>query len=161
PELGQQRGKTDEAYQQFKTRFVEDNGRDSLPPGDVVTVDAFVSTMDGIGQIRADFDGAKTDATATVVRYNDLVDAAYGMFAPLPYVADADLSQVAHSLFGMSRARELLAREDAVVTAAISDQKITSVERSRMLMAIGARRQQQDEAMSRLAPENLSSYQSI
>jgi len=161
PDLKEQRLKTDESYRQFKARFAEDNGREELPAGHVATVDAFISNMDGLPQIRADFDGAKTEASATVTRYNDIIDAAYVMFAPLTYVSDAHLAHVANALFGMSRARELLAREDAVVTAAISDQKITAAERSRVLMAIGARRQQQDEAMARLTPEHKASYQSI
>jgi len=161
PELADQRVKTDEAYRGFKNRFADDNGRESLPAGHVVTVDNFVSNMDGLSQIRADFDSAKTDASATVSRYNDVIDAAYVMFAPLTYVSDAHLSDVAHTIYGMSRARELLAREDAIVTAAISDQKITAPERSKVLMAIGARRQQQDEAMSRLTTENKAAYQSI
>lgn len=160
-ELADQRVKTDEAFRQFKQRFADDNGRDSLPKGHVATVDSFVSNMDGLPQIRSDFDSAKTDASATVSRYNDVIDAAYVMFAPLTYVSDAHLSDVAHTIYGMSRARELLAREDAVVTAAISDQKITATERSKVLMAIGARRQQQDDAMARLTTENKAAYQSI
>jgi signal transduction histidine kinase len=160
-ELAEQRARTDEAYRQFKIRFDQDNGRESLPAGHLATVDSFISNMDGLGLIRSDFDTTKTDASATVGRYNDVLDAAYAMFAPLTYVSDAHLSQVAHGIFGMSRARELLAREDAIVTAAISDDKITATERSKVLMAIGARRQQLDEAMSRLTPENKAGYQSI
>ncbi|HEX6682630.1 MAG TPA: nitrate- and nitrite sensing domain-containing protein [Candidatus Limnocylindrales bacterium] len=161
PDLLAQRGQTDERYRLFKQRFADDNGRESLPAGHVATVDSFVSNMDGLAQVRADFDAGKADASTTVGLYNGIIDAAYVMFAPLTYVSDAHLSQVAHSIYGMSRARELLAREDSVVTAAISDQKITATERTRLLMAIGSRRHQQDEAMSRLTPQHRASYQAI
>lgn len=160
-ELLEQRARTDQFYDRFKARFAEDNGRQELPPGHIRVVDAFMSGMDSVPLVRADLDSGKTDALAAVGRYSEIIDAAYKMFAPLTHVSDADLSQLAHGLFLISRTRELLAREDATVTAMIADAKITTVEHSRLLIAIGARRQQQEEAIAALTSPHRESYSKI
>ncbi len=159
--LTEQRGKTDDFYDSFKARFVEDNGREELPAAHVRLVDAFMSGMDSLSEIRADFDSGKTDQAATVSRYSELIDSAYKMFSPLTHIADADLSQTAHGLFIISRTRELLSREDATITAAISDAKITTQEHTKLLVAIGARRQQQEEAIAALTSPHRESFARI
>ncbi len=156
-----QRVRTDEDYQRFLARFDADRGRETLPAGHIAVVDAFIAHMQAIGQIRNDFDTGKADASATVGRYSEIIDAAYRMFAPLTHVADADLSQTAHGLFQVSRARELLAREDAIVTAAVVDGRVTQVEQSKVMLAIGARRQQQDEAVAALTSPHRETYTKI
>lgn len=161
PELAEQRRRTDERYQLFLARFAEDRGRDHLPPGHVVVVDAFIGSMRSLRQIRGDFDSGTADASATVGRYSELIDTAYAMFAPLTYIADAGLSQIARGLFAVSRARELLSREDAIVTAAAADGRISSVEHSRVLLAIGARRQQQEEALAALTSPHKENFSKI
>jgi Nitrate and nitrite sensing/Histidine kinase-, DNA gyrase B-, and HSP90-like ATPase len=161
PELMGQRNKTDEFYAQFKARFAEDHGREELPASHLAVVNAFISNMDGLSQIRADLDSGRTDAGATVDRYSEVIDAAYVMFAPLTHVADADLSLVARGLFFISRTRELLSREDAIVTAAIADAKIIPLEHTRVLRAIGARRQLQEEALAALTSPHRESYAKI
>jgi hypothetical protein len=161
PELTDQRNNTDESYGQFKARFAEDHGREELPAGNLALVNAFISNMDGLSQIRADLDSGRADPVATVDRYSEIIDAAYVMFSPLTHVSDADLSQTAHGLFIISRTRELLAREDAVVTASVADAKITPLEHTRILRAIGARRQLQEEALASLTSPNRENYARI
>ncbi|GIH07525.1 hypothetical protein Rhe02_55920 [Rhizocola hellebori] len=161
PELIEQRSKTNTFYDTFKARFAESNGREDLTAASVRLVDAFMSGMDSLPEIRADFDTSKTDQMATVTRYSELIDSAYKMFSPLTHVADADLSQVAHGLFIISRTRELLSREDAIITATIADAKITTTEHTRMLIAIGARRQQLEEAISALTSPHKENYARI
>jgi hypothetical protein len=161
PELTAQRNKTDESYAQFKARFAEDHGREELPASHVAVVNAFISNMDGLSQIRADLDSGRADAGATVGRYSEIIDAAYVMFAPLTHVSDADLAEVARGLFFISRTRELLSREDAIVTATIADAKITALEHTHVLQAIGARRQLQEEALAALTSPNRETYARI
>lgn len=161
PELRDQRSLTDEQYQRFLTRYEEDEGREKLPPGHVILVEAFIAQMQTLQTVRAEFDAAKADASATVDRYSDLIDSAYRMFAPLMHVADAHLSKVAFGLFQASRARELLAREDAIVTVAVSDGRVTQAEQGRLVLAIGARRQLQEEALAHLTEEHRASYVTI
>ena len=161
PELTGQRNRTNDFYESFKSRFAEDNSRQELPVVYVRLVDAFMSGMDSLAEIRADFDTGKTGQMATVTRYSELIDSAYKMFSPLTHVADADLSQVAHGLFIVSRTRELLSREDAIVTAVIEDAKITATEHTALLFAIGARRQQQEEAIAALTSPHKENYARI
>ena len=161
PELIEQRNKTNDFYEIFKARFAADDGRQELSAAYVRLVDAFMSGMDSLPEIRADFETGKTEQMATVTRYSELIDSAYKMFSPLTHVADADLSQIAHGLFLVSRTRELLSREDAIVTAVIADAKITATEHTRLLLAVGARRQQQEEAISALTSPHKESYARI
>ena len=161
PEVRVQRARTDERYQAFLAKFAQDRGREELPARYVARFDAFTAAMLSLRQIRADFDAVRTDAPTAVGRYNELIDAAYLMFTPMTQVADVDLARVAVALFTVSRAREMLAREDAVVTAAIADHRITAIDHSRIMHAIGARRQLQQEALGALTPPHQETFAKI
>ncbi len=160
-ELVDQRRKTDELYASFKTRWAEMQGATELSAAHVRVVTGFMSAMDTVPQIRQDLDAGRIDAAAAVNHFSEVIDAAYGMFFLLTHVSDADLAQTAQGLFLVSRARELLAREDAVVMVAVADQKISAIEHTRILLAIGARRQIHTEAAAALLSPHKESYAKI
>lgn len=160
-ELMQERRRTDELYVLFKARWAESNGAKDLSADHVRAVEGFMSAMDTVPQIRGDLDAERIDAAAAITQYSNVIDSVYRMFSLLTHVSDADLAQVAHGLFQISRARELLAREDAVVTVAVADQKISAVEHTRIQLAIGARRQIHEEALSELRSPHKESYAKI
>lgn len=148
--LTEQRQATDEREQQFHTRLSESKLRDELPPDQLAQVDAFLTKLAGLPQIRAEVDTGKADSAAVVRRYSDLIDTLYQAFTPMTQLADPELATSARGLFAISRARELLAREDAVATGAVTDGKLTLTEQNNLLRAIGARRQVHDEAIASL-----------
>ncbi|MEV4413810.1 nitrate- and nitrite sensing domain-containing protein [Catellatospora sp. NPDC049609] len=159
--LTKQRQATDEREQQFHTRLSDSKLRDELPPDRLALVDAFLTKLAALPQIRAEVDGGKADPAGVIRRYSEIVDTLYQAFSPLTQLSDPELATSAHGLFAVSRARELFSREDAVITGAMTDGRITATEQNQILRAVGARRQIQDEAVGRLQSPHRERFEQI
>ncbi len=159
--LAEQRRATDEREQQFHTRLADSKLRDDLPPDQLAQVDAFLAKLAKLPELRTDVDAGNADPTAVVRRYSEIIDTLYQAFTPMTKLADPDLAALAHSIFAISRARELLAREDAVITGAVADGKLTLAEQGHLLRAVGARRQVHDEALAALPEPHREHFRQI
>ncbi|WP_186316030.1 sensor histidine kinase [Catellatospora sichuanensis] len=148
--LAEQRRATDEREQQFHTRLTDSKLRDDLPADQLQQVDGFLNKLAKLPELRTDVDAGKIDPSIVVRRYSEIIDSLYQAFTPMTKLADPDLAALAHSIFAISRARELLTREDSVITGVVADGKLTLAEQGHLLRAIGARRQVHDEAVAAL-----------
>jgi hypothetical protein len=161
PGMAEVRKETDARFEAFKARWADSRGAEELSAMYVRVVEGFLSAMDTVPQLRKDFDAGTADAASAVNSYSIVIDAAYKMFAPLTYISDADLSEMAQGIYLISRSRELLSREDAAVMVAVADQRITAAEHTRMQLAIGARRQQHEEATAALVSPHKENFSKI
>ncbi len=161
PVLAAQRRATDEREQQFHTRLADSKLRDDLPPDQLAAVDAFLAKLAKLPELRTEVDAGDLDAAAAVRRYSEIIDTLYQAFTPMTKLADPELAALAHSIFAISRARELLAREDAVITGTVADGKLTLIEQNHVLRAIGARRQVHDEALAALPEPHREHFRQI
>jgi hypothetical protein len=153
--LGDQRKATDEREQQFRGSLSSSKLRDELPADQLQNVDAFVAALNKLPQLRLDVDSGKAEPAGVVRDYSTIVDTLYRAFTPMTKLADPDLAELAHGIFAISRAREMMAREDAVITSVVVDGKVTVAEQNYLLRTIGARRQVHDEALGSLpSPHN-------
>lgn len=159
--LVKQRQATDEREQQFHTSLSDSKLRDELPASQRALVDAFLTKLAGLPQIRAEVDGGKAVPAEVIRSYSEIIDTLYQAFSPLTQLSDPELATSAHGIFAVSRARELLAREDAVITAAVLDGRLTAAEQNQILRAVGARRQIQDEAVGRLQSPHRERFEQI
>ncbi|GHJ49346.1 hypothetical protein Cs7R123_66880 [Catellatospora sp. TT07R-123] len=159
--LTEQRAKTDADEQILRRRIADSGLREDLSPHELSLVDAFLSALNGLPQTRADIDAKRADNAAIVRDYSDLIDTLYRAFAPLTDLADPDLARSARGLFAVSRSREMLNREDAVVTGAVADGKVTTAEQTALLRMIGARRQLLEESQAALQSPHRETFQQI
>ncbi len=159
--LVKQRQATDEREQQFHTSLSDSKLRDELPASQRALVDAFLTKLAGLPQIRAEVDGGKAVPAEVIRSYSEIIDTLYVAFSPLTQLSDPELATSAQGIFAVSRARELLAREDAVITAAVLDGRLTAPEQNQILRAVGARRQIQDEAVGRLQSPHRERFEQI
>ncbi|MBV1851831.1 sensor histidine kinase [Catellatospora tritici] len=159
--LTEQRAKTDADEQILRRRIAESGLREQLSPHELGLVDGFLSALNGLPQTRADIDAGRADNAAIIRDYSGLIDTLYMAFSPLTDLADPDLARSARGLFAISRTRELLAREDAVVTGAVTDGRVTAAEQTAVLRAIGARRQMLEEAQAALTSPHRETFAQI
>ncbi|RSN61704.1 sensor histidine kinase [Actinomadura sp. WAC 06369] len=139
PELRDQRLATDRAAA-FVASGARDEGlREDLLPQVVGRWDALVSELRSLDAVRAGVDQA-TDDRATVLRdYTSLIDAGFAVYtATTP--GNGEITADAQTLVLMGRAREFLAREDALLTAALADGRLTATERGEFAQLVGAQR---------------------
>ncbi|MDI1462167.1 nitrate- and nitrite sensing domain-containing protein [Catellatospora sp. KI3] len=159
--LTEQRAKTDADEQILRRRIADSGLREDLSPHELGLVDGFLTALNGLPQTRADIDAGRADNAAIVRDYSALIDTLYMAFSPLTDLADPALARSARGLFSISRTRELLAREDAVVTGAVADGKVTTAEQTAVLRVIGARRQMLEEAQAALTSPHRETFKQI
>ena len=124
--LGGQRVATDRSLAAYKKSIVEAGGaiNDELRG----PLDTLGTQLDRLSSIRADIDGGISSRLSSLGRYNDILDALFRVYDHLASVPDLALYQQASSLQAMGNAREIIARENALVSGALIDHRLTAPE---------------------------------
>ncbi|GGV13123.1 hypothetical protein GCM10010182_36970 [Actinomadura cremea] len=139
PELRDQRVATDRAAAYVRSGARDEGLREDLLPAVVQRWDALVSELRSLDAIRAGVDRATDDRAAVLRHYTSLIDAGFAVYtATTP--GNGEITADAQTLVLMGRAREFLAREDALLTAALADGRLTAAERGEFAQLVGAQR---------------------
>ena len=112
------RARTDTVTARMREDIKAADARDELTSESEDRLAAMFDALAGLKKLRADVDAgmARTDALRG---YDRIVDPCYGFLASIQGVQDADLSNQGQAVIQLSRARDLLSREDAVIASAL------------------------------------------
>ncbi|MEV0195945.1 nitrate- and nitrite sensing domain-containing protein [Nonomuraea sp. NPDC050691] len=125
-DLGAQRARTDKAVADFRRAATE--------AGDAVTAELRrpLDTLDGalarLGSIRADIDAGLSSRLVGINAYNAVLDALFRFYDHMVSVPDLPLFQQATAMQAMGNAREVIAREHALISGALVDGQLTEPE---------------------------------
>ncbi|MBB5075765.1 sensor histidine kinase [Nonomuraea endophytica] len=137
-DLGEQRARTDTSVTRFQKAAVE--------AGDAVTeemrpaLDALNAELARITSIRGDIDTGNSSRLTGMNEYNRVLDALFRLYDHLVTVPDLALFQQASSLQSMGNARELIAREQALVGGAVISGDLSPAEVTAMTEYVAARK---------------------
>nr|WP_146218369.1 nitrate- and nitrite sensing domain-containing protein [Micromonospora acroterricola] len=112
--------------------------------------DELVRRLDGLSTVRSRVDDQRIDRAEAVDRYDRLVDAAFVVYGPEWGAYESALAADTRAVIALARARELLAREDALVSAALAAGRISADERRHLAELVGNRRYASAEASAGL-----------
>ncbi|UUN25711.1 nitrate- and nitrite sensing domain-containing protein [Streptomyces sp. FIT100] len=126
--LRRQRAATDVAVAEIRDSADDSGVRDSIRPDASQRLDSLVDALDGLGSLRRNVEKSAITRAQALEFYNRLVDPCYTFLTSLHALEDVELEKQGRALVGVSRARELLAREDALVTSALITRRITAAE---------------------------------
>ena len=162
-EVAAQRSATDAAISTFRHLSADPEVADRA--GDLVhrRLTEFTAELDGLSAARGAADaganGRSADSrAAAMTAYTRIIDAAYRLFVPLAEVQDPQLSQLSRTLIGLSRAREVIAQEDALVSAVLAAGKPSMNDVTQVAGAIGAQRQLFADASAELPDVDRGRY---
>ncbi|WP_433284911.1 nitrate- and nitrite sensing domain-containing protein [Micromonospora sp. CA-244673] len=82
--------------------------------------DELVRQLTGLATLRSEVDGGRLDRPSAVAAYDRLVDAAFAVYGPEWGGREDELAAETRAVVALARARELLAREDTLVTAVLT-----------------------------------------
>ncbi|GAB2325751.1 sensor histidine kinase [Streptomyces variabilis] len=91
-------------------------------------LDAALDSFEGIESLRRSVDDGTVDRRQALDLYNRLVDPCYVLLSDLHVVEDVGLDKQYRALVNLSRARELLSREDALLGSALIVGKLAPTE---------------------------------
>ncbi|MEU3979806.1 nitrate- and nitrite sensing domain-containing protein [Streptomyces sp. NPDC026672] len=117
--LSRTRSATDEAVAEIRKDAGDPEVRDDLDGGDRQRLTAVLDALDGLASLRRGVDQGTLRRAQALDLYNRVVDPCFALLTGLDGVDDAGLDQEARALVNLSRARELLSREDASLGSAL------------------------------------------
>ncbi|MFE7273070.1 nitrate- and nitrite sensing domain-containing protein [Streptomyces sp. NPDC057623] len=113
------RNATDSAVAEIRENAKDPDVRDGLDQGDSERLTAVLDAFEGINPLRRSVeDGTVTRAKALDL-YNRLVDPCYALLGSLDGIDSVAMDKQARALLNVTRARELLSREDALLSSAL------------------------------------------
>ncbi|MFG2462337.1 nitrate- and nitrite sensing domain-containing protein [Streptomyces sp. NPDC048523] len=116
---------SDEAIAKFRRNARDPDVRDGMDQDDDDRLTAVLDAFDGIDSLRRGVEDGTVSRLQALDQYNRLVDPAYALLATLDGIDNVELDKQARALVNISRARELLSREDALLGSALVVGKLT------------------------------------
>ncbi|MET8547343.1 nitrate- and nitrite sensing domain-containing protein [Micromonospora zamorensis] len=161
PPLVAARAGTDRATAEVRA-FTEGRDLRLLSAGDVRDrAGELVRRLDGLGTIRSQVDAGSLDLAEAVDAYDQVVDVAFRVYGPEWGAYESALAADTRAVIALARARELLAREDTLVSAALTGERLGADERSRLTELVGSQRYARTEAAAGLPVDGQSAHQRL
>jgi signal transduction histidine kinase len=116
--------------------------------------DELVRRLDGLDTLRSEVDAGRLDQAGAVAGYDQLIDAAFDVYGPEWGARESELAADTRAVIALARARELLAREDTLLSAALVGGRISADDRRRLVEVVSNQRYARAEATAGLAGDD-------
>ncbi|GGM13493.1 histidine kinase [Streptomyces fumigatiscleroticus] len=123
--LRNSRTATDEAVATIRRNADDPDVRDALGQDTDERLTAVLDAFDGIDSLRRSVEDGTVNRAQALDLYNHLVDPCYVLLTNLHVIDNMELEKEYRALVGLARARELLAREDALLGSALVAGRLT------------------------------------
>ncbi|MGW0211021.1 nitrate- and nitrite sensing domain-containing protein [Streptomyces sp. NPDC003233] len=137
--LQRTRAATDRAIATIRKNAGAHDVVDNMDADDSERLTAVLDAFDGLGSLRRDVEQRTVTRAQAFGLYNRLVDPCFTLFAALEGIDNVDLDTQERALVNVSRARELLSREDALLGSSLVVGRLTRDE-IRDISALAAQR---------------------
>ncbi|MFE8945412.1 nitrate- and nitrite sensing domain-containing protein, partial [Streptomyces sp. NPDC007856] len=137
--LQRTRAATDRAIATIRKNAGDHDVVDNMDADDSERLTAVLDAFDGLGSLRRDVEQRTVTRAQAFGLYNRLVDPCFTLFAALEGIDNVDLDTQERALVNVSRARELLSREDALLGSSLVVGRLTRDE-TRDISALAAQR---------------------
>ncbi|MBV2354575.1 nitrate- and nitrite sensing domain-containing protein [Streptomyces sp. J2-1] len=128
PALRRTRGATDRAVAGVRDNARDHHKRDRLGPNDAQRLTAVLDALDGLDSLRRSVEERTVTRAQALDLYDRLVDPCFTLLAGLDGVDDVEMEKQSRALVNVTRARELLSREDALLGSALVVGRISRTE---------------------------------
>ncbi|MEU7562881.1 nitrate- and nitrite sensing domain-containing protein [Streptomyces eurythermus] len=123
--LHRTRTATDRSITVLRRNAADQDTRDSLEADGREHLAAALDALDGLDSLRRSVEERSLTRAQALGLYNRLVDPCYALLASLVGIDDVEVEKQARALVNLTRARELLAREDAVLGSSLVVGRLT------------------------------------
>ncbi|MFJ6855125.1 nitrate- and nitrite sensing domain-containing protein [Streptomyces sp. NPDC091271] len=119
PLLRRERARTDQVVAEVRQSAKSKDVRDKLSPESEAQLDSILGEVDGLDALRGSVEKRTIDRTRALDFYNGLVDPCYRFLNSLHTMENVSMDKQVRALVGISRAREMLSREDALIASGL------------------------------------------
>ncbi|GAA3502014.1 nitrate- and nitrite sensing domain-containing protein [Streptomyces prasinosporus] len=150
---------TDGAIAEVRGNADDPDVRDGLGAGGEDRLTAVLDAFDGIASLRGSVEQGTVTRVEALDQYSLLVDSCYALLASLEGVDHVEMDQQGRALLNLSRARELLSREDALLGSALVVGELTRDEVRGVSDLVAQRRLMYDISLPALPPAERERYE--
>ncbi|MEV6327554.1 nitrate- and nitrite sensing domain-containing protein [Streptomyces sp. NPDC051909] len=126
--LREQREATDRQIELIRRNAADSGVRADMNPVTAQRLDSFLTALDELSSLRRSVENRSIGRMQALEFYNRLVDPCYGFLMTLHALENVEMDKQGRALVGITRARELLSREDAVIASALIAERVTGEE---------------------------------
>ncbi|MBE8475137.1 nitrate- and nitrite sensing domain-containing protein [Streptomyces justiciae] len=119
---------SDDAIAKLRKNAQDPDVRDGLDADDDERLTTVLDAFDSVDSLRRSVEEGTVTRAQALGRYNRLVDPCYTLLASLDGVDNVEMDKQARALVNITRARELLSREDALLGSALVVGRLTREE---------------------------------
>ncbi|HEX4811466.1 MAG TPA: nitrate- and nitrite sensing domain-containing protein [Nonomuraea sp.] len=117
--------------------------------------------LDSIKRIRQAVGAGRLDRVQAMAAYADVIDPFYHLYGALATLDDKTIAKEIRALSALSRAREILSREDALLTGVLTAGRLSPVEHAEFTQTVGAWRMAADLAAAELHESDRVAYDKL
>ncbi|GAA2204855.1 hypothetical protein GCM10009850_005780 [Nonomuraea monospora] len=160
-DLETQRKETDRLHAAFREAAdttvvgwaLDDQGEERLA--------GMLTRLESLKEIRKNIDAGRFDRGQTSGAYDGVIDPIYDVYGSLATLDDKDLAKDVRSLLALSRARELLTREDALLANALGEGRLEPSTVAEFTRIVGSWRITAEQAATDLPDSDRASYDEL
>ncbi|MFC7245205.1 nitrate- and nitrite sensing domain-containing protein [Catellatospora aurea] len=160
-ELDTQRAETDLALAAFRRLTGSDDAESAASDLTRQHLAAVGKALEELPLGRAVVDTQQYDRVQIMRLYSGIIDKTFGLYGSVSGLDDHELNRQAGTVIALTEARELYARENALISAAIAGGGMSAAERSEAVSLIGLQRRAHDTATRYLHPDDAVHYTAI
>ncbi|MEU8205398.1 nitrate- and nitrite sensing domain-containing protein [Streptosporangium sp. NPDC049046] len=152
--MGEQRARTDQAVGAFKAAAAEDSGNPELNN----SLSELVRRLERLPSIRSGVDSGQHTRLGALSNYNQILDSVFLVYDQMVALPDLSIFQQASAMQGMGNAYEMIARENALISGALIDKRLSEEERRAFGEYVATRRFLHNRGAAALDPELGTQY---
>ncbi|WP_214107970.1 sensor histidine kinase [Acrocarpospora catenulata] len=159
--LGAQRARTDalqadyeESARSASSSFYVDANRERA------ITDTF-QKLTGLASLRKSIDDGRVGRVQAAEAFTDIIESVYRMYDSMATLDDEAFARDTRTLLGLSRAREILAREDATLAGAIAAGRFSNDEHAQFVQIMGAQRFVTDQMIGQLTDADRQPFEKV
>ncbi len=149
--LRRHRAATDRALDALRADARDPRVADTMEGAAAGRLASLMEALDGLDTLRRSVDTRAVGRIQALEFYNRLIDPCYTFLVHLHTLDDVEMDKQARALVGLARAREMVAREDALMVSSLISNRLTA-EEVRLLSDLVARREQLYEVNLEILP---------
>ncbi|MET7329071.1 nitrate- and nitrite sensing domain-containing protein [Nonomuraea sp. NPDC005650] len=160
-DLENQRKQTDRLLATFKESATAGTVDLALDDEGAKRLTDVLQELNTLKQTRQSIDAGQMNRLQATATYGEIIDSVYSLYGSLATLDDKVLAKDIRTLLSLSRAREVITREDALVAGALTEGRMTPSEHAQFTQTVGAWRILADQAAAELPASEKAAYDKV
>ncbi|MFD7325330.1 nitrate- and nitrite sensing domain-containing protein [Streptomyces sp. NPDC059875] len=127
-DLRKQREATDRQIALIRQNAADSGVQEEMRPLASQRLESLLTALDGLDALRRSVENRSIGRMQALDFYNRVVDPCYSFLMTLHALENVEMDKQGRALVGITRGREMLAREDALVVSALISERVTAEE---------------------------------